>query len=154
MSYEGLDTARIVAEYERRSREIPSDYYSLGKPANLLMQVQTVRSCIAALNKAGLFPLHGKRVLDVGCGSGSGLLEFVQWGADPSDLAGIDLMPDRLEASRRKIPQADLHLGSAADLPWPDESFDIVSHFQVFMNMSDPALKRAVAAEMLRYYGW
>jgi SAM-dependent methyltransferase len=150
VNYEGVDTTRIVAEYERRAREIPEDFYSLGRPGNLLMHVQTLRSTIAALQRASLFPLRGRRVADIGCGEGSWLLEFLRWGAEPSDVAGIDLMPARIERARRRIPQADLHVGSASELPWPDESFDIVSQFTVFMNMFDPALKGAVAAEMLR----
>ena len=150
MNYQGTDTVRIAAEYERRAREIPGDFYSLGKPGNLLIHQQTVRNCIAALRQASLFPLNRLRVADIGCGSGGWLLEFLLWGADPARVAGIDLMEDRLESARRRIPQADLRTGSASDLPWPDESFDIVSQFLVFTNMFDPALKRAVAAEMLR----
>jgi ubiquinone/menaquinone biosynthesis C-methylase UbiE len=65
-------------------------------------------------------------------------------------LGGIDLMPERLARARRRIPGADLHLGSASELPWPDESFDLVSQFLVFTNIFDPELKRAVASEMLR----
>ena len=144
------DIARISAEYERRAREIPEDFYSWGKPANLLMHGQTLRSCIRLLQQNAMFPLNGRRIADIGCGVGTWLLEFVQWGADPASLAGIDLMPERLERARRRIPQADLHLGSADALPWADESFDLLSQFLVFTNMRDPALKRAVAAEMLR----
>lgn len=150
MNYQGTDTLRITAEYQRRAREVSADYYSLARPANLLMHQQTMRGCIDALRNAGLFPLHGRRVLDVGCGSGFWLLEMVQWGANPYDMAGIDLMEDRLSASRRRIPEADLRLGSASELPWPDESFDLISQFLVFTNMFDPALKRAVAGEMIR----
>jgi ubiquinone/menaquinone biosynthesis C-methylase UbiE len=56
----------------------------------------------------------------------------------------------RFAWARRRIPQADLRVGSASELPWPDESFDLVSQFTVFTSILDPALKRAVAAEMLR----
>ncbi len=150
MSYQGLDTIRIQAEYQRRARDVPRDYYSLEKPANLLMHQQAVRSCLAVLRRAKLFSLEGCRVADIGCGTGAWLLEFMKWGADPSRLAGIDLMPERIEAARRKIPQADLRLGNASELPWPDRSFDLVSQFLVFMNIFDPVLKRAVASEMLR----
>lgn len=149
MNY-GVDIARIAAEYERRAREIPLDYYSLARPANIMMRQQTLRACIRLLGRASMFPLSGRRLCDIGCGYGGWLVEFLHWGANPSDLAGIDLMPDRLNHARRKIPQADLHQGNAAELPWPDESFDLVSQFLVFTNMLDPHLKRAAAAEMLR----
>jgi ubiquinone/menaquinone biosynthesis C-methylase UbiE len=148
--YQGPDTVRITAEYERRARDIPDDFYSLGRPANLLMHQQTVRSCIAALQRASLFPLRGRRIADIGCGAGGWLLEFTQWGADPVDLAGIDLMPARVEQARQRIPAADLHSGNASELPWADEWFDIVSQFTVFTSILDPGLKAAVAAEMLR----
>ncbi len=150
MNYEGVDTARITAEYERRAREIPADFYSLGRPGNLLLHQQTVRGCVAALQRADLYPLRGLRVADIGCGGGTWLLEFAQWGAEPESLAGIDLMPARLEAARRRVPQADLHVASASDLPWEDASFDVVSQMIVFSTFADPALKRATAHEMLR----
>src|SRR5882672_10974606 len=150
MSYNGSDIIRISAEYERRAREIPEDFYSLGKPSNLLMHEQTLRSCIRLLQRASMFPLNGRRVADIGCGVGTWLLEFLQWGVDPADLGGIDLMPERLACARRRIPGADLHVGSASELPWPDGSFDLVSQFLVFTTMLDPELKRAVASEMLR----
>jgi ubiquinone/menaquinone biosynthesis C-methylase UbiE len=150
MSYQGLDNARISLEYERRAREIPEDYYSLAHPANLLMHQQTIRSCIATLRRAGLFPLGGRRVADIGCGVGSWLVEFVKWGADPGNLAGIDLMPERVQKAMRRVPGADLHVGSASELPWANESFDLVSQVMVFTNIFDPDLKRAMAREMLR----
>src|SRR5579862_1404516 len=150
MIYQGSDTVRIAAEYERRAREIPDDFYSWGRPANLLMYQQTVRSCIAALQRGSLFPLQGRRIADIGCGAGTWLLEFVQWGADQSSLAGIDLMPARVECARRRIPPADLQAGNASELPWANESFDIVSQFTVFTSILDPTLKRTVAAEMVR----
>lgn len=150
MNYQGIDTARITIEYERRAREIPADFYSLGKPANLLMQVQMTRSCIAALQRNSLFPLNGRRIADIGCGFGSWMLQFIQWGADPDCLAGIDLMPTRLELARLRMPGADLRVGNASELPWADEAFDLVSQILVFTSMLDPAHKRAVAREMLR----
>lgn len=146
----GASTARISAEYERRDREISSGLYSWSKPANLLMHQQTVRGCIRMLRRASLFPLDGLRVADIGCGTGSWLLEFMQWGADPAMLGGIDLMPERLERARGRVPQADLHVGNASALPWPDRHFDLVSQSLVFTSILDPDLKRAVAGEMLR----
>ena len=150
MNSDSSDVIRISIEYDRRAREIPDDFYSLGKPANLLMHTQTIRNCISALRRGSLFPLNGLRIADIGCGVGTWLLEFLQWGADSEYIAGIDLMPARLERARRRLPQADLHVGSASELPWPDASFDLVSQMLVFENMFDPALKRTVAKEMLR----
>lgn len=144
------EAVRIAAEYERREREIPTDFYSWSVPANLLMYGQSVRSCIAALKRGSLFPLNERRIADVGCGFGGWLLEFIQWGADPARLAGIDLIPERISEARRRIPQADLRLGDAHRLPWPDESFDVVTQFTVFTSILDPLVKQEIAQEMLR----
>ena len=150
MNYAGSDTLRIRAEYERRAREIPADFYAWSRPSNLLLHEHALRGCIAMLHRASLFPLAGCRIADLGCGEGTWLLEFVQWGADPAALCGIDLSVDRIANARRRLPQSDLRVGSASQLPWPDQSFDLVSQFTVFTSMLDPALKQAVAAEMLR----
>src|SRR5580658_678590 len=118
------ETDRIAAEYQRREQEIPADSYTWNRPANLLMHQQTVRGCVAALDRAGRFPLRGQAVADIGCGDGAWLLEFAQWGASPDSLAGIDLNEGRIQRARRRLPQADLRIGSAGQLPWPDASFD------------------------------
>jgi ubiquinone/menaquinone biosynthesis C-methylase UbiE len=149
MNY-SAETVRIAAEYERRARELPADFYAWSRASNLMLHEHALRGCIPMLLRASLFPLSGRRIADVGCGDGTWLLEFVQWGADPTGLCGIDLSAERIERARRRIPQADLHVGGASKLPWPDESFDLVSQFTVFTSILDPALKRAVAAEMLR----
>jgi len=114
MNYSGSDSIRICAEYARRARELPADFYAWGKPANLLFHQHAVRGCIRMLHRASLFPLHGLRVADIGCGDGTWLLEFLQWGADPAALCGIDLRAERVESARRRIPQADLRTGHAS----------------------------------------
>ena len=144
------EVARISTEYERRSRELPAGYYLWNKPGNLFIQEQTVRTCIRLLDRAGMFPLGGLRIADIGCGFGGWLLEFMQWGADPEGLAGIDLSLARARTAQERIPQADVRIGTASELPWADESFDLVSQFTVFTSILDADFRRAVAREMLR----
>jgi ubiquinone/menaquinone biosynthesis C-methylase UbiE len=150
MNYTGSDTVRISREYERRARELPSDFYAWSRPANLLFHQQASRACIRLLHRASVFPLRGKRIADVGCGEGTWMLEFMQWGADSQALCGIDLNAERLARARSRIPQADLRTGNGSELPWPDESFDLVSQFTVFTSILDPELKHAIAREMVR----
>ena len=57
--------------------------------------------------------LKGKKVLDVGCGTGSDLVRFRRWGAQAQ---GLDIHPTR----------PDIIFGRASSLPFPDASFDIV----------------------------
>jgi SAM-dependent methyltransferase len=81
---------------------------------------------------AEVWPLHellveegdlaGERVLDVGCGTGRDLAVLAErFGCQ---IAGIDPSSEMLEVARGKLPEtADLRLGVAEQLPFPDESF-------------------------------
>lgn len=142
------ELVRIRSEYERRSREIPRGFYSWERPANFFLHVQTCRAAISALRRRKMFPLTGKAVADIGCGSGIWLMEFDQW--DAGTLAGIDLDECRIERARHRLPSADLHAGDARRLPWSAESFDLVSQFTLFTSILNDTLKSAIAAEMLR----
>ncbi len=72
-----------------------------------------------------LKPVQGQRVLDIGCGTGRHLLMFLEMGLD---ITGIDPSPYMLDIARGKLGhRADLHQGSAEDLPFEDNSFDIAT---------------------------
>ena len=152
---------RITAEYASRSRKLPAGFYSLSKPVNLFLRQTRDREVIALLSRLGFFPLTGKRILDVGCGTGKGLLDFELWGAAREDLAGIDLFKDHVEAARMRLGAivdeqgirtgaADIRLGDATQLPWDRVTFDLVAQSTVFSSILDPDARRAVAEEMIR----
>ena len=139
---------RIRAEYDRRRREIPKDFYSWGRLTNYFFNSQLVRDCIVELKREQMFPLENRSVADIGCGPGTWLLEFAQWEA--SDLHGIELDPARLQRAKERLPQADLRSGDAQHLPWSDKSFDLVSQFTLFSSILDESVKRRIAKEMVR----
>ena len=142
---------RIAAEYERRAREVPADRYSPASPAQLQHRQSRERAVLALLRSAGLLPLAGRRILDVGCGYGQWLADFETWGADRGALAGIDLLADRVEVARARLePGADLRAGDASSLPWAAESFDLVVQSTVFSSILDGGMRAAVAREMAR----
>jgi len=69
-----------------------------------------------------LKPLRGQSVLDIGCGTGTGLLTFLDRGLK---VTGIDPSPYMLDiASKNLGNRADLHRGFAEDLPFDDNSFN------------------------------
>ena len=144
------EIARIRAEYERRGRELPADFYTWNRPVNLFHHCQTLRSCIRALVSEGMFPLDGRLIADIGCGRGQWLTEFLQWGAYGCDLCGIDLDEERIQVARRRIASADLRVGDASRLPWPDATFDLLTQFTLLTSVLDAGMKWQIAAEMLR----
>ena len=99
----------------------------------------------------GCVSLEDKRVLEVGCGSGTWLLEFIRWGARPENLWGIDLLPERIDvASYICPPGVNLQCGNGAELQMPDGFFDLVLQSTVFTSILAYELKKQVANEMLR----
>ena len=141
---------RIAAEYARRSREVDQGRYAPTAPAQLLLRQSRERAVLGLLRSAGMLPLAGRRVLDVGCGAGQWLADFETWGADRELLAGIDLLPERIDGARARLPQADLRRGDASTLPWEPGRFDVVLQSTVFSSILDPGMRAAVAAEMAR----
>lgn len=89
-------------------------------------------------------------VLDVGCGGGGELRNMIRYGAIPSNLHGIDLLPDRIAAARMLSPNIDFVCGDASKLPYEDESMDVVMQFTVFTSILEGKMKRDIAREMLR----
>ncbi len=97
-----------------------------------------------------MFPLDSRRVLDIGCGHGQWLSHFETLQARRDNLAAIDLDPRRAAAAQERFPGADIRVGNATHLAWPDESFDIVTQSTVFTSILDGPTRVAVAGEMLR----
>ena len=72
---------------------------------------------------------EGGAVLDVGTGPGVLLLELAQQRPDLT-LTGLDRSPDMVAAAQHKLARlgtrATAVTGDAADLPFPDASFDLI----------------------------
>ena len=78
------------------------------------------------------------------------LRQFIQWGASPENLAGIELRPEPVLKAQRTSPNLDIRCGSAVQLPWPDRFFDLVCQHTVFTSILDKAMKKKIAMEMSR----
>jgi ubiquinone/menaquinone biosynthesis C-methylase UbiE len=144
------ELARICAEYQARAESIPEDRYAWHRPEIQYWRTRTSSACLHLLREANALPLISQRVLDVGCGTGQWLLEFQQWGAQASNLHGIDLLEQRVMQARQRAPAADIQCGDASRLAWPDRSFDLVTQFTVFSSILDENMRTRIAAEMLR----
>ncbi len=144
------EAARIRREYQRRAEVIPAGFYDLDRPANYFAHCQLARRILALLARQGFLPLEGRKIADIGCGTGSWLLQFLQWGAHAGDLFGIDLNSARVEAARERIPGAVLTTGDASVLPLADSSMDLICQFTAFSSVLDDGMKQAMAAEILR----
>ncbi|MFH1123583.1 MAG: class I SAM-dependent methyltransferase [Pseudomonadota bacterium] len=76
------------------------------------------------------------RILDAGCGTGSGMLLLSRYGK----VTGLDISPQALRLSRKKN-QRDLLRASLMSLPFLGESFDLVTSFDtLYFKEVDDAL--------------
>lgn len=98
------------------------------------------------VERVGIDP--GIHVLDVACGTGNAAIPAARAGGR---VTGLDLVPELLEAGRRKAAQAEVEVewleGDVEELPFGDDSFDLV--FSTFGHMFAPR-HRQTAGEMAR----
>ena len=75
----------------------------------------------------------GDRILDVGCGKGFLVYDFTQ--AVPGvEAQGIDISEYAIENAKEEVKQ-DLQVGNAANLPFEDNSFDLVVSINTLHNL-------------------
>jgi SAM-dependent methyltransferase len=83
------------------------------------------REYVFVHQRLGIGPEH--RVLDVACGSGLAIELARMRGAR---VDGIDASHRLVAVARYRNPDSEIHVGDMHDLPWPDETFDIVTSFR------------------------
>lgn len=66
-------------------------------------------------------------VLDLGTGTGSGAA-IVRRRFPDARVVGVDLSEEMLERARANVPGAEFRRADASALPFPDGSFDLVTH--------------------------
>jgi ubiquinone/menaquinone biosynthesis C-methylase UbiE len=71
--------------------------------------------------------LNGRKLLEVGCGMGFDAIEWIKRGVE---VTAIDIAPSAIKMARQHFAiveqQANLGVGSALNLPFPDNTFDAI----------------------------
>jgi SAM-dependent methyltransferase len=85
------------------------------------------------------FDFRERRVLEIGLGQGAESEQLIRRGAKWSGLDLTSESVDRVRARMelRQLPYVDLRQGSALQIPWPDDSFDIVFSHGVLHHIPD-----------------
>jgi ubiquinone/menaquinone biosynthesis C-methylase UbiE len=118
----------FAADYEReRGASDPGGYHEL------LDELEA-----GYVNRYGA----GRDVLEVGCGTGLVLLRIREFART---ARGVDLSPGMLEKARAR--GLDVQLGSATELPFAADQFDVTCSFKVLAHV--PEIEKALA-EMAR----
>jgi ubiquinone/menaquinone biosynthesis C-methylase UbiE len=144
------EAERVRQAYARRARLGLDSRYDYWTPANLFVYQSRERELIRLLARSGLLPLTGRRVLDVGCGDGGVLRDFVRLGASPADLSGVDLLPERIDRARELTPGARFEVADGQALPFADGEFDVVLGFTLLSSVASESARIRIATEMAR----
>jgi ubiquinone/menaquinone biosynthesis C-methylase UbiE len=92
---------------------------------------------------------RGKDVLEVGCGTGLVLSRIAGFA---HCARGVDLSPRMLDHARAR--QLDVQLGSATDLPFENDTFDVSCSFKVLAHVRDIELALAEMVRVVRPGGY
>ena len=149
---EEAELERARAAYRARDASGGSPY-RWDNPG-FIAYIQSVERAVLGVLRAAEVPLSGARTLDVGCGSGYFLHRLREYGAGA--CVGIDLLEERVAAARERYPALEFHVGNAAELPFADGSFDLVTQFTCLSSIVDDSVRLAAAREMRRVAagGW
>ena len=141
---------RIIKAYKKRDKAGKNKLYSFFNKAALFTYHQREKAILEVLASQGIRDLSDKKILDVGCGRGGVLRDFVKYGASPQNLYGIDLLEDRIEKAKKLYPHINFLKANAENLSYSDNFFDIVICFTVFSSIFDKDMKSNIAKEMIR----
>jgi ubiquinone/menaquinone biosynthesis C-methylase UbiE len=146
--HEAQRLAQVYNGY-RQSASVQArwDIHNPGNYAILRERQATIRRLLGA---RGWLPLAGRAILEVGCGSGKELASMRGLGAQPADLLGVDLLPERIAEARQQYPELNFRAANAEALDFPNSAFDLVLIFTVFSSILDRTMATNVAGEIRR----
>jgi ubiquinone/menaquinone biosynthesis C-methylase UbiE len=145
------DIARLRDEYaDRKRRFSDSDVYSWLNTANLFTIQQRQRAVLAALKKHGVTNLADLQILEMGCGGGGVLAEFLGFGVPLYHLYGVDLLSDRLTEAHHRLPASSFANADGQSLPFPSQSFDLIMQFTAISSILDSDMRRNICMDMIR----
>ena len=144
------EVERIRKAYKKRKNEQKNKLYTYFDKGNLFIIHQREKVLLNTLKNYNFLNLSEKKILDVGCGTGGILRDFIKYGAKPENLYAIDLLEERIRIAKQLSPNINFKCGDASILPFESEYFDIVMQFTVFTSILDSTMKQKVAIEMLR----
>jgi len=125
--------------------------YSPLQAAHLYTIQTRERRMLGLLKGLRILDLHSMRILEIGCGNGFWINEFIKWGADPSNITGVDLDPKCLQTAKQNTPETvTLRCVDGSSLPDEAGSYDIVLQSTLFTSVLDSDTRTRIASEMTR----
>lgn len=146
------ETVAVAERYARRGQH---GQYSMLRPEVVRSTQEWQRSMLDLLRCRCCKSdedLKRLKLIDVGCGYGGHLLDFLRFGFLPENLTGVELLVDRVEGARAKLPSTIvIHHGDASTVNVRDGSQDLVFQSVVFSSLLDDMFQHELADRMWRW---
>src|SRR5918998_1770013 len=107
-----------------------------------------MRDITSALLDPVCLPARRRDILDAGCGTG-GMLTWLERYTDGGRVAGVDISPTALDFCRERRHKY-LAQASVTDLPFADSTFDLVTSFDVLVQVPGEGEDERAIREMYR----
>ncbi|MEL7058604.1 MAG: methyltransferase domain-containing protein [Acidobacteriota bacterium] len=127
-----------------------ADRYAPWSAAESLHRDERRRLAARDLHRLGRFPRAGDACLELGFGALGWAGDLIGWGLRVADLHGIELDAERAALARAALPAADLRVGDARSLPWPDGTFRLVIASTLLTSIRQPTDRQRIADEATR----
>jgi SAM-dependent methyltransferase len=143
------EVEQIRDRYLRRDHSSRDIMYSALRSDRFMAEQEKERIFLSMLSRFDLAAIKTIKVLEIGCGGGANILQFLRWGFPPENIKGSELMPDRCAQARHLLPVAvEIIEGDALGLRLPEDSFDIVLVSTVFTSILDESFRAQLAAKI------
>lgn len=142
------ESDEITKRFRDRDRS-EMNFYNILNPDVYLRKQELERAIIRWLKVKNFPNLSDLKLLEIGCGSGSNLLKFIELGFNPKNIIGNDLLSERLAKARSILPnEVELFEGDFLEAEFPLNSFDIIFQSTVFSSILNQNYQAALAKKI------
>lgn len=143
------EPSAVAARYARRNS---GSLYSILRPEVVRSTQEWQREMLSLFGSVCGFTdadMKTLKLVDVGCGYGGHLLDFLRFGFAPQNLYGIELLSDRVNGARSKLPASlRVHHGDASTADVAPASQDVVFQSVVFSSLLNDDFQTDLANNM------
>jgi ubiquinone/menaquinone biosynthesis C-methylase UbiE len=137
---------KIKIRYRYRRTKEP--LYSPLLPSVYMAGQEKERALIKWIRTCGI-DTSSKKILEIGCGTGGNLLQFIHLGFLPENLIGNELIDERVKVAATKLPTGvNLYPGDACNISFPENYVDIVYQSTVFTSILSDDFQKKLAEKM------
>lgn len=133
----------IIERYNRRTKKDKSALYNMATPSCAISHFERNEKLLSFLANAFGCNFIDKNYLEVGCGTGSNLLQLIAWGVNPGNISGCDIFGPSLETAKTRLPNTvSLQQGNFLDCSYEEGKFDCIIFSTVFSSILDQTFRQ------------